>query len=114
MSKKFNLFFSLFLFPFVVYADEDPCKGDNMLLSIINRPSFSDSSCTVPKNTLLIEGGFQNQKLIGRGTQRNGPELSARVGLSNNSELVITPSNYIHQTIVPFAGTTPPLDGDKV
>lgn len=113
MRNQFNLFFSLFFFPYVVYAEADPCKGDNMLLSIINRPSFSDSSCTVPKNTLLIEGGFQNQKLIGIGTQRNGPELSARVGLSNNSEFVITPSNYIHQTRVPFSGTTPLWMGIK-
>lgn len=115
MNKKLNfkLAIGLFLPSLSLYAGDDPCRGKGMMLTLINRPSFSDSACTVPLKKLLLEGGFQNQQIIEGGTQINAPELSIRLGLSKNSEFVINPSNYIHQTIYPFSGTTPTWLGVK-
>jgi hypothetical protein len=104
--KKLN-FIVLILLSFSLYAENDPCGGKNMLLNLINRPTFSDSPCTVPPKTLLIESGFQYQKIIGEGTQLNLPELTIRLGLSKNWEFVVDPPNYIHQTVYPFSGSTP-------
>lgn len=90
-----------------LHADDDPCRGKNMLLNLVNRPSFSDSACTVPAKKLLIEGGAQDQKIIGGGSQINLPELNLRFGLSKNTEFVSIPPNYIHQTVSPISGNTP-------
>lgn len=100
-------------FAISLYADDDPCSGQDILLNLINRPSFSDSVCTVPPKKLLIEGGFQDQKIIGGEIQVNFPELSIHLGLSKNSEFVVNTSNYVQQTIYPTSGTTPTWLGIK-
>jgi hypothetical protein len=112
-SLNFKVFFLLLFCSFGIHAEQDPCSGKDMLLSLINRPSFSDSACTVPPKKILIEGGLQNQEVIGGGSQVNAPELSMRLGLSSNTEFVINASNYIHQTIVPSSGETPTWMGLK-
>ena len=97
----------LLLCTFPGYAEEeDPCRGDQMLLSLINRPSISDSPCTVPPKEVLVEAGLQRQDILGGGNALSGPALALRLGVSNNSEFMLNPPNYIYQSIYPNSGFT--------
>jgi hypothetical protein len=96
--KNYGLGILLFLLSSAIYAEnvEDPCSGS--LLSIVNRPSASDTACVVPNKEVLVEGGLQIQSLIGSGYQQNLPEAQIRLGLPKNNEFNVTLPNFVHQS----------------
>ena len=63
-------------------AASDPCGGPTRLLATLDRPTFGFSACAVPKGSILLENGYQNQSqggdspgvatTIGQGFQRVG------------------------------------------
>ncbi len=89
------------------------CGGPESLLNIVNRPSYSDSVCVVPKNNILLEFGYQADGLIETGTAQNFAEPTMRVGLPLQSEFVIVMPNYITQNIRPHSGFTANTFGIK-
>lgn len=78
-----------------------------MLLSLINRPSFSGSACTVPVKKLLLESGLGYENLRDEGNQYNAPNLSFRTGINNDNELLAFTPDYIKQSVYPYSGSTP-------
>ncbi len=102
------ILFFIAAFPLLIQAaNEDPCRGKQMLLNLVNRPSLSDSACTVPPNNLLLETGAQYQNVIGGGYLVNGPNANFRLGLTNNSEFNYLPPNLIYTSLLPHSGTSP-------
>jgi len=67
----------------------DPCGGVTRLLATLNRPTIGYSACVVPKGSIVLENGYQNQSqggdspgvatTIGQGFQRVG--IAERVEL---------------------------------
>ncbi len=63
-------------------ASSDPCGGATRLLATLDRPTFGYSACVVPKGSIVLENGYQNQSqggdspgvatTIGQGFQRVG------------------------------------------
>lgn len=101
---------------FNAFADtiNNPCAGSNALLSIVDRPTAGDSACAVPFKHVVIEAGYQYQKLShSAGDQYNLPEAEIRFGLPWNNELVFLAANYIHQSSAPHSGSTASTIGIK-
>jgi hypothetical protein len=63
-------------------APSDPCGGATRLFATLNRPTVGYSACVVPKGSIVLENGYQNQSqggdsagvatTIGQGFQRVG------------------------------------------
>ncbi len=85
----------------------DSCAGQTALLSILDRPTISDSVCAVKKNKVLTELGYDYQIETGNGfnTLQTLPQPEIRYGAGNNVELKLFPPNYMLQT-THSAGTT--------
>ncbi len=105
-------FLFLFFFSTHIFAD-DPCGGPSALLNIVDRPTVADSACVVPQKKVVIESGFQYQKLQGPGYAENFPEAVLRIGLPFHNEFVWVLPNYMHQSIVPHSGATATTVGVK-
>jgi hypothetical protein len=75
----------------------DPCRGPSMLLSIVNRPTVSDSACAVPYKSVVVEAGYQYTLLThSLGHLQSFPQGSLRIGLPYRSEFVVVAGNYLH------------------
>lgn len=85
-------------------AANDPCKGTNELLLIVNRPTAGISTCVVPEKKALGEFGYQYLSLIGGGDQQNFPQPNIRLGVYKDTELFFQLPNYVHQNVIPFTG----------
>lgn len=84
----------------------DPCDGS--VLSVINRPTFGDTPCTVPEDMFLVEGGFSHFKYTENGTGYSLPQLEMRYGLPYENEIGFHFPNYVKQTENPeTAGAGP-------
>jgi hypothetical protein len=106
-NVKKSLFAVSLLLPLVAWGDyaNSPCSGDNAMLSLVNRPSASDSACVAPTNSLITEMGVQYGNLYKpSGSGYNLPEAEMRVGLRYDTELFAILPNYIHETVAPHAG----------
>lgn len=77
-------------------AVENPCYAS--LISIVDRPTVGDSACVVANKDVLLEIGYQYQKLTQHGYEHNLPQAEVRFGLPQNTELAFVLSNYITQT----------------
>jgi hypothetical protein len=110
--KLKGLGWSLLLAQTCAYAAviDNPCAA---LSAIVNRPSFSDSACAVPQNHLVIESGYQYQKLKGRGTGSVLPQLVMRWGLPSQNEFLILLPNYTYQNAKPNSGFSATVVGLK-
>jgi hypothetical protein len=76
----------------------DPCAGPSALLAVIDRPTASDSACVVKPGHLLIEGGYQYQKLHDEGGYSHVlPQAEFRLGLPFNNEFSLLTPEYINQ-----------------
>ncbi len=99
-----------------IFADTvtNPCGGASMLLNIVNRPTVSDSACVVPLKDVVIEAGYQYQKLThSGGVQQNFPQAQFRLGLPANNEFTVLLPNYIHQSKNSGSGLTATTVGLK-
>jgi len=77
---------------------DDPCVGPSALLSVIDRPTQSDSPCAVKPGELLVEVGYQYQQLQEEDGYANVlPQAEFRIGLPLNNELVLLTPNYVNQ-----------------
>lgn len=106
MVRDLLFFWALMLPCFVLAESSDPCRGKEMLLNIMNRPTFASSACTVSPRKVFVETGAEYQNVEG-GTQQNGPNTTIRVGLSNRTEFLFSPPNHIRQSVRPYSGNTP-------
>ncbi len=78
----------------------DPCAGPSALLSLIDRPTVSDSACVVPQGIVIIEMGLQHSFLRGTGGKAdNYPQAAVRAGLPGKNEFVLLPPNYTSQRL---------------
>lgn len=89
---------------------ENPCTN---LLGIINRPTYSDSACTVPNKKILIESGYYYVNLIGGGNAQAFPSTEIRFGLPSDTEFIYIVPNYITQSVKPKTGWTATAAGVK-
>ncbi len=90
----------------------DSCAGPSALLSVLDRPTISDSVCSVKKNKVLTELGYDYQIETGKSfsTLQTLPQPEIRYGTGHNVELKLFPPNYILQ-IMQTAGTTGGKEG---
>ncbi len=78
---------------------QNPCVGPSALLSLLDRPTFSDSACSAPLGHAVLELGFMhaNVRGDGDGTADNYPEAELRFGLPGANEFKVLASNYTSQ-----------------
>ncbi len=80
---------------------EDPCSvlNPSALFSLLDRPTFSDSACSVPFKHAVLEMGFTRAKLRGEGGGRadNYPQAELRFGLPGRNEFKILAPSYTSQ-----------------
>lgn len=93
-----------FIHPVIATNSSNPCGGHDDLLLFIDRPTAEDNTCVTPYKAVVLEMGYQYQKLLDAGTQQNFPEALLRTGIANGLEVNISIPNYIHQTIRPSHG----------
>lgn len=91
----------------------DPCGGPSKLLSLLNRPTVSDSACVVKLREAVLELGYQYLNLKGGASSQNYPEAELRIGLPCDNEFVIFLPNYNVQSISPHSGYNPTSVGIK-
>jgi hypothetical protein len=79
----------------------NPCRGPGSLLALLNRPTVSDSSCTVAAGRVMVEGGWQRLNLyeVPGGRSVNYPEFEFSFGLPHRTEIVVLPPNFTRQTV---------------
>lgn len=77
----------------------DPCDGS--ILSVINRPSFGDTPCTVHEDMWLVEGGFTHFNYTDNGSGYAVPNLEMRYGLPYENEIGVRLPNYVTETADP-------------
>ena len=89
-----------------VFADinNNFCGSPPKLLSLINRPTFADSPCTVPYKKTIVEMGYQYLKLVNAGYAQNAPQAELRFGLPLENELYVELPNFNYQTLFPHSG----------
>ena len=76
-------------------SGSDPCAGAGRLLATLNRPTFGYSACAVPKGSIVLEEGYQNQAQSGpaAAVTASFPQGFERVGIADRLELdVIGPA----------------------
>lgn len=86
---------------------QDPCAGISELLNLLNRPTYSDSACTVPFGKAVVEMGYQYLTLRDGGHARNLPNTQLRVGLPADNEIALYFPNHNRQTAFPHSGSDP-------
>ena len=105
---------SMVLVSALAYADVPPvCGGNSALLAWVDRPTIGDSACTVPNQKVLLEIGYQYQALKTAGNGFQLPQTELRIGLPSQTEFVLLPMNYIHQSQNPRAGVAAAVVGLK-
>jgi hypothetical protein len=79
----------------------DPCSAANpsALFSLLDRPTFSDSACSVPFRHVVLESGFIRANLRGEGSGKadSYPQAEVRFGLPGRNEFKILAPNYTSQ-----------------
>lgn len=104
----------IWIIPFRSFAATDnPCGGTDSFLTILNRPSVADSPCVVPNKKVLLELGYQYQKLRYQGHAQNFPAAELRLGLPADTEFFTVLPNYTTQSILPHSGFGPTSLGFK-
>ncbi|CEG56830.1 transporter [Legionella fallonii] len=88
----------------IAISSSSPCGAHDDLLLFIDRPTIEDNVCVAPYKAIVLETGYQYQKLLNQGTEQNLPEALLRIGLANRFEFSVLMPNYIHQTIFPHHG----------
>ncbi len=82
----------LFLGFLPLLSHAHPCKSSgNPMFSLINRPSYMDSPCTIPSSQLMVEGGYQYRNLVGqpRADASLFPSIELRFGLPKATEFFV-------------------------
>jgi hypothetical protein len=92
-------------------ADSDPCAASKIsaLLSLLDRPTVSDSACAVPTGYFVLEMGYQHSNVrgAGGGWVDNYPQAELRYGLPGGNEFKVLASNYNRQrTGIPAAASS--------
>lgn len=99
--------------PAFAEAENTLCGGPQALLSLIDRPTVGFSPCTVPEKKVILEQGFQAQKLLISGSEQNFPAAEVRFGLPSNNEFFVLLPNYYRQSVTPHAGLSATTIGLK-
>lgn len=107
----YKIYFAVLIFLIYVNASGEQipplCAGGvNQLLTLVDRPSIAYSPCTVPKQLILIESGYNYAQVIPRNNAHIVPQTEIRIGIMNNSEIDIFPPQYIYQFPIKASGFT--------
>lgn len=102
-----------FIHPVLANNTSSPCGEHDDLFLFIDRPSLQDNACVVPDKAIVLETGYQYQKLLDEGTQQNFPAAVVRTGIANQWEFNISLPNYIKQTVFPSHGFSEVILGAK-
>lgn len=75
----------------------NPCRGREALLAVLDRPTVSDSSCTVRPGRVVIEAGYAYSWPYpsANGHGQNYPQLEVRFGLPHHNEFVVLPPERV-------------------
>ncbi len=115
--ERISILFIVFLIFAVAPARgdnaDDPCGGENFLLSLVDRPTVGDSACVVPFKKTVLEVGYEYQKLKQSGHVNNFPEAEIRIGLPYDTEYVLVAPNFIEQSIPLSSGLSATVTGIK-
>lgn len=97
---------ALFSLSFVVNSDtnDSACGASSNFLALVDRPTFSDSVCVVPRHNSVVEAGYQYQSLFGGGNLQTLPQTVYRYGLADQFEVVMLFPSYVRQNIEPQVG----------
>jgi hypothetical protein len=92
--------------PFIVHSatNESACGDSSNFLALVDRPTYSDSVCVVPRHNSVIEAGYQYQSLFGGGNLQTLPQTVYRYGMADQFEVVMLFPSYVHQNIDPHVG----------
>lgn len=85
---------------------ETPCTGTSQMLNLVNRPTNVESACAVPDKDVMLEMGYQYQKLNTNGYANVLPFGQFRLGLPFQTEFTIIGPDYFHQTTSPANGVS--------
>ncbi len=93
-------------------AAVDSCAGPAALLSELDRPTVSDSVCSVRKNHVIAEFGYDYQVETGNtlSTLQTFPQAELRYGVGHRVELKLFPPDYLIQAM-DTAGRTGTANG---
>ena len=82
-----------------VAAPNDPCAGPGRLLATLNRPTVGYSACAVPKGSIVLEEGYQNQFQSGSTpfVAASYPQGFERFGVVDRFELDVIGPNFNRQ-----------------
>jgi hypothetical protein len=83
------------------------------VLDLTDRGSITDTPCTVPKNKLLIEGGYLNQHLTPPSTLNSAPLLEMATGITDKSEIFAVLPTYTTQSQPSSSGFSASVVGAK-
>lgn len=96
MHKTYR--YLIFFMPAIVLAAPTPADPCASLFAMINRPTQSDSVCTVKPDKVMLEMGAQYQDLYpGEGHGNVLPQPQLRFGWAPATEFTVLPPNYIKQ-----------------
>ena len=81
------------------FSTVDSCAGPYALLNVLDRPTVSDSACSVKKNKVMAELGYNYQFETGSSINslETLPQPEIRYGTGHNVELKLFPPNYMLQ-----------------
>jgi len=74
-------------------------RKPSALFSLLDRPTFSDSACSVPFRHVVLEIGLMRANLRGEGSSKadSYPQAEVRFGLPGRNELKMLAPNYTSQ-----------------
>lgn len=112
MSKSHYLFLILFIISHDSHAQspldyESLCGQADNMLNYVDRASIAPNPCITPVNRMVVEGGYQYQKLYSTGTQNNIPSVELQLGIPGYFELDAFLPDYTNQSVAPKAGFGP-------
>lgn len=92
----------------VVFGGETICSDPDTVI-LTDRGLVTDTACVVPKNRVLVEGGYQYQNQVDNfGTFSTYPLTQITLGLPNNMEIYSNLPSYndLHKMHIVGAGAT--------
>lgn len=78
-------------------SSNNPCRGSDALLAILDRPTVGDSTCAVHQGRIVLEAGYAYSSLYpsANGHGASYPQLELRFGLPHDNEFVFLPAERV-------------------
>ena len=72
----------------------DPCGGQTRLLATLNRPTVGYSACAIAPHTIVLEEGYQRERMDSAQTLTQYPQSFARVSIAPRLEFDVVGPSY--------------------